>query len=49
MLPASVAARLAEGNGHGNGNGHGHGAEPTTPSLTAGHGSVGDHAGHGHG
>jgi ferredoxin len=47
MLPPSVAARLAEGNGHGNGNGHGHGA--ATPALTAGNGSAGDHAGHGHG
>jgi formate dehydrogenase major subunit len=47
MLPPSVAARLSEGNGHGNGNGHGHGS--ATPALTAGNGSAGDHAGHGHG
>jgi len=47
MLPPSVAARLSEGNGHGNGNGHGHGS--AAPALTAGNGSAGDHAGHGHG
>jgi len=45
MLPPSVAARISAGNGHGNGNGHGH----DVPALTAGPGSAGDHAGHGHG
>jgi NADPH-dependent glutamate synthase beta subunit-like oxidoreductase/formate hydrogenlyase subunit 6/NADH:ubiquinone oxidoreductase subunit I/ferredoxin len=45
MLPPSVAARISAGNGHGNGNGHGHDA----PALTAGPGSAGDHASHGHG
>ncbi|HEX5825240.1 MAG TPA: FAD-dependent oxidoreductase [Candidatus Limnocylindrales bacterium] len=45
MLPPSVAAAITAGNGNGHGNGHGHDA----PALTAGHGSAGDHAGHGHG
>jgi hypothetical protein len=43
MLPPSVAAALSAGNG----NGHDHGQ--AAPGLTAGHGSAGDHAGHGHG
>jgi formate hydrogenlyase subunit 6/NADH:ubiquinone oxidoreductase subunit I len=56
MLPAAVAAQIAQGgnggagNG-GNGNGHGHG-NGHVPALTAGHGpggGAGDHAGHGHG
>jgi NADPH-dependent glutamate synthase beta subunit-like oxidoreductase/formate hydrogenlyase subunit 6/NADH:ubiquinone oxidoreductase subunit I/ferredoxin len=47
MLPPSVAAAISAGNGHGNG--HGQGDGHVTPALTAGHGSAGDHAGHGHG
>jgi NADPH-dependent glutamate synthase beta subunit-like oxidoreductase/formate hydrogenlyase subunit 6/NADH:ubiquinone oxidoreductase subunit I/ferredoxin len=47
MLPPSVAAAISAGNGHGNGDGQGNGHGG--PALTAGHGSAGDHAGHGHG
>ena len=49
MLPPSVAAALSAGNGDGHGNGNGHGHGQAAPALTAGHGSAGDHAGHGHG
>ncbi|HEY8845406.1 MAG TPA: FAD-dependent oxidoreductase [Candidatus Limnocylindrales bacterium] len=45
MLPPSVAAAISAGNG----NGHGHDHASAAPALGAGHGSAGDHAGHGHG
>jgi ferredoxin len=48
MLPPSVAAAITAGNGNGNGHAHGNG-HGGNPALGPGHGSAGDHAGHGHG